>query len=348
MIHHCGVFLSYLFKDKGNLGKSCIFGKDNIEKHVAKIDLVFKSRVVFTNNIRKGRILKRDRKWGVLFVTPFLIGSIIFFIFPVIFSAYISFTKWDLINVPQWIGLKNWINAFKNPVLWSSFRNVFYFAAIFVPLQTIIALLIAYLLNQKVKGKGFFRVIYFLPVVTPWVAGATVWKYIFQYNGGLLNYFLSFFGVEPTKWLESEFWWVAIGSVAIMNVWKGMGQSMVMFLSAMQNTPTEIIEAAEIDGATKRQTFMKVIIPNISPMILLVLISSTIAAFNAFDVFLTSFDIFSIPDRNLVTNILIYRDAFMNWKMGSASSYAWILFIVILVITLIQKFGEKRWVHYEN
>lgn len=293
--------------------------------------------------------MKRDRKWGVLFVSPFVIGAVIFFIFPVIFSAYISFTKWDLINPPVWAGLKNWLNAFKDPVLLTSFRNVFYFAIIFVPLQTIFALIIAYLLNQKVKLKGLYRMIYFLPVVTPWVASATVWKYIFQTNGGLLNYLLSFIGFEGTKWLESEHWWIAIGSVAIMNVWKGLGQSMVMFLSAMQSTPSEILEAAEIDGANKRQTFMKIVIPHISPMVLLVLISSTIAAFNAFDVFLTSFDIFSIPDRNLVPNILIYRDAFISLgKMGSASAYAWILFIVILIISIIQKLGEKKWVHYEN
>lgn len=226
---------------------------------------------------------------------------------------------------------------------------MFYFALIFVPLQTIFALIIAYFLNQKIRYKSFFRVLYFLPVVTPWVAGAIIWKFIYQYNGGLLNYFLSVFGVEPIKWLDSELWWVAIGSIAIMNVWKGMGQSMVMFLSAMQGTPTEILEAAEIDGANKRQTFMKVIVPHISPVVLLVIISSSIAAFNAFDVFLTSFDIYSVPDRNLVPNILIYRDAFMSLgKMGSASTYAWMLFVVILIITIIQKVTEKKWVHYEN
>ena len=293
--------------------------------------------------------MERDRKWGVLFVMPFVIGAVVFFIFPIIFSAYISFTKWDLVNPPVWIGLKNWVNAVKNPVLWTSFRNVFYFALIFVPLQTIFALIIAYFLNQKIRYKSFFRVLYFLPVVTPWVAGAIIWKFIYQYNGGLLNYFLSVFGVEPIKWLDSELWWVAIGSIAIMNVWKGMGQSMVMFLSAMQGTPTEILEAAEIDGANKRQTFMKVIVPHISPVVLLVIISSSIAAFNAFDVFLTSFDIYSVPDRNLVPNILIYRDAFMSLgKMGSASTYAWMLFVVILIITIIQKVTEKKWVHYEN
>lgn len=293
--------------------------------------------------------MKRDRKWGVLFVAPFVLGSLFLFVIPVFFSAYVSFTKWDLFNPPRWIGFKNWINAFNTPALWTSFRNTFYFAAIFVPLQTILALLVAYMLNQKLRLKGMFRLFYFLPVVTPWVASATVWKYLFQYNGGLFNYLMSLMGMEPSRWLESEKWWIAIGSVAIMNVWKGLGQSMVMFLAALQNVSAEVIEAAEIDGANRRQIFFKITVPSISPIALMVVMASTIAAFNAFDVFLTSFDIFSLPDRNLVPNIMIYRDAFVSMgKMGSASAFAWILFLVILIVTMIQKKAEKRWVHYDN
>lgn len=292
--------------------------------------------------------MKKQNWWGLLFVTPFVLGCSIFFVFPVIFSAYISFTKWDLFNAPKWIGLQNWINSFNNPVFWISFRNVFYFALIFVPLQTIFALVTAYFLNQKLRGKGIYRVIYFLPVVTPWVAGATVWKYLYNYETGLLNYFLKFINLTPSYWHESDKWWIAIGSIALMNVWKGMGQSMVMFLAGMQNVPSEVIEAAHIDGATKKQIFRKIIIPIISPMVFLVMIMSTISAFTAFDVFLTMFDPFSLPERNSVVNLLIYRDAFLYSKMGPASAMAWFLFIVILIITVIQKKFEKRWVHYEN
>lgn len=292
--------------------------------------------------------MKKQNWWGLLLVSPFIVGCSIFFIFPVAFSAYISFTKWDLFNAPQWIGLRNWTNAFQTPVFWTSFRNVFYFALIFVPLQTIFALVIAFFLNQSIRGKGIYRVLYFLPVVTPWVAGAIVWKFLYNYDTGLINYVLRLLNLTPSYWIESEKWWVAIGSIAIMNVWKGMGQSMVMFLAGMQNVPGEVLEAAYIDGATKRQVFQKIIIPIISPMVFLVMILSSIAAFTAFDVFLTSFDIFSIPDRNNVVNLLIYREAFVYSKMGPASAMAWILFLVILVITAVQKSFEKRWVHYEN
>lgn len=292
--------------------------------------------------------MRSQNRWGLLFVLPFIIGCTIFFVFPVIFSAYISFTRWDLFNPPEWIGLKNWIDIFKDKAFWTAFRNVFYFALIFVPLQTLFALIVAYMLNQNIRGKTFYRVLYFLPVVTPWVAGAIVWQSLYNHDVGLINWLLSYIGVKPLYWYESDLWWAAIGSIAIMNVWKGMGQSMVMFLAGMQNVSSEVIEASHIDGANRSQIFRKIVIPIISPMIFLVMILSSISAFTAFDVFLTMFDIFSIPDRNNVVNLLIYRDAFVYNKMGYASAISWVLFGVILTITAIQKKLEKRWVHYEN
>lgn len=292
--------------------------------------------------------MRKSNFWGLLFVSPFILGCFVFFVFPVGFSAYISLTKWDMFNPPQFIGLKNWVNALKDPVFWIAFRNVFYFALIFVPIQTILALIIAYLLNQKIRFKGLYRVIYFLPVVTPWVAGATIWKFIYRYENGLLNYFLRLIGLNGSYWFDSEKWWVAIGSLAIMNVWKGLGQSMVMFLAGLQNVPSDVIEAAEIDGANRHQIFRKIVVPIISPMVFLVMIMSTISAFTAFDVFLTMFDIFSLPVRNSIVNLMVYREAFLYGKMGPASAMAWILFIIILVITMLQKQFEKRWVHYDS
>ncbi|NMA82519.1 MAG: sugar ABC transporter permease [Epulopiscium sp.] len=292
--------------------------------------------------------MRKSNFWGLFFVSPFILGCLVFFVFPVGFSAYISLTKWDMFNPPEFIGLKNWITALKNPVFWIAFRNVFYFALIFVPLQTIFALIIANLLNQKIKFKGLYRVVYFLPVVTPWVAGATIWKFLYGYENGLLNYFLRLIGFNGSYWFDSDKWWVAIGSLALMNVWKGLGQSMVMFLAGLQNVPSEIIEAAEIDGATKGQIFRKITVPMISPMVFLVMIMSTIAAFTAFDVFLTMFDIFSLPVRNSIVNLMVYREAFLYGKMGPASAMAWILFVIILIITMLQKQFEKRWVHYDS
>ncbi len=292
--------------------------------------------------------MRENNKLGLLFVSPFIIGSIIFFIFPVLFSGYISFTKWDLFNAPVWVGLKNWMDMTKEPAFWKSFRNVFFFALVFVPLQTIFAAVVAYLLNQSIRGKAFYRVLYFLPVVTPWVAGAIVWQSLYNPEFGIINWVLKFFNLGSSQWVYSDKWWVVIGSVAFMNVWKGLGQSMVMFLAGMQNVSGDVIEAAHIDGASKAQIFRKIVVPIISPMTFMVMILSTISAFAAFDVFLTMFDVFNMKEDIAVVNLLIYRDAFLNSKMGSASSMAWALFMVILVITVIQKKFEKRWVHYEN
>ncbi len=292
--------------------------------------------------------MKKSNFWGLFFVSPFIFGILVFFIFPVLFSGYISFTKWDMFNSPQWVGLKNWIDALKDPVTWISFRNVFYFALIFVPLQTLFALIIAHFLNQKIRLKGFFRACYFLPNVTPWVAGAIVWKFLYGYEYGLLNYILRVFGLQGSHWYDSGYWWVAIGSLAIMNVWKGMGQTMVIMLAGMQNVPAEIIEAARTEGANKRLIFWKITVPLISPTVFLTMILSTIAAFTAFDVFLTMFDVFSLPVQNSVVNLMVYRQAFVYGKMGPASAMAWLLFLVILIITLVQKKFEKRWVYYDN
>jgi ABC-type sugar transport systems, permease components len=292
--------------------------------------------------------MKKQNWWGVLLVSPFILGCGIFFVFPVIFSAYISFTKWDMFNAPKWVGIQNWLNNFKEPVFWTSFRNVIYFAVIFVPIQTFFALVTAYLLNQQLKGKTFYRVLYFLPVVTPWVAGAVVWKLLYNYDLGILNYVLKFLHIEPSYWFDSEKWWIAIGSIALMNVWKGMGQSMVMILAGMQNVSGEVLEAAYIDGATKRKIFQKIIIPFVSPMLFLVTILSCISAFTTFDVFVTMYNVFDIADSKNVVNLLIYRSAFLYNKMGYASATAWALFAVILAVTVLQKKFEKRWVHYEN
>ncbi|MDF2662422.1 MAG: binding-protein-dependent transport system inner rane component, partial [Paenibacillus sp.] len=233
-------------------------------------------------------------------------------------------------------------------VFWLSLRNVFYFALLFVPIQTIAALVLAYLLNQQIRGKSLFRMIYFLPVITPWVAGGLIWLWIYNSEFGILNWVLNSIGLDSVKWVTSDKWWLVIGSIAAVNVWKGAGYSMVMLLAGMQSISKDTIEAAKMDGANGWTFFTKITIPIVSPMVYMVMILSTISAFHAFDVFLVMLgDINAVHDRNMVPNILIYRDAFLNAKMGTASAWSWGLFAVILLVTLFQKKMEKRWVHYE-
>lgn len=292
--------------------------------------------------------MRKQGWWGFAFTVPFVLQLLIFFLFPFVFSLYITFTKWDLFNPPQWIGLRNWDQFLHQKVFWLSMRNVGYFAILFVPLQTFVALILAYLLNQQIRGKSLFRIIFFLPVITPWVAGGMIWLWIFNNEYGLLNWVLHTMGIQPVDWIRSGKWWLVIGSIALINVWKGAGYSMVIILAGMQNISEEMLEAARMDGATGWTLFTKIIMPIVSPMLYMVMILSTISAFHAFDVFLVMLgDVISVADRNMVPNILIYRDSFLNFKMGSASAMAWGLFLIILVITIVQKVTEKRWVHYE-
>jgi len=293
--------------------------------------------------------MHKQGHWGYLFTLPFTINILVFVAFPVVFSAYVSFVKWDLFNPPEWVGLLNWQQLFEQKVFWISVRNVFYFALVFVPLQTIAALIIAHLLNQAIRGQTLLRLFYFLPVVTPWIAGGVLWAWLFNTKYGLMNWLLETINLPTVKWLDSKHWWVVIGSVALVNVWKGVGSSMILLLAGMQNISKEMKEASQIDGASNWMYFTRIVFPLVSPMIYMVMILSTIAAFQAFDVFLSMFgsQMSNVPERNMVTNMLIYRDAFQLFKMGPASAAAWALFVIILGITLFQRYFEKRWVHYD-
>ncbi|GGD89344.1 carbohydrate ABC transporter permease [Paenibacillus nasutitermitis] len=286
--------------------------------------------------------------WGYILTLPFVIGFIIFSAYPFLYSIYLTFTTWDMFNPPKWVGLKNWSNLFHEYPFWYSLRNLLYFALLFVPLQTFGALVVAYMLNQSIRAKGLFRVLYFLPVVTPWIAGGLLWKWILDSNFGLVNLFLGYVGLGPFKLLDHPNWWVVIGTIAVVNVWKGIGSSMVILLAGMQNISKEMLEAAAIDGAGRWTLFSRITVPLVSPMVFMVLILSSISAFHAFDVFLVMLEAPNIvKDQLLTTNILIYRDAFLTFKMGSASAMSWMLFLIILAFTMVQKKFEKRWVHYE-
>lgn len=287
-------------------------------------------------------------RWGVIMSLPLIIQLLVFFLFPVIFSGYVSFTSWNLFNPPRFTGLRNWINLFGNKNFLGSIRNVLYFAVIFVPLQTFLALIFAYLLNRSIPGRGFFRAVFFLPSVTPWVAVALIFKFIFAKNFGILNYVLGLVGVEPIDWLGSRSWFIVIASVALIQVWKGVGQSMILLLAGMQNVSADVIEAARVDGANNNQIFFKIITPLITPMIFLVMIMSTISAFTAFDGFLAIFDINALRPEQLVPNLFIYSEAFVKGSYGLGSSAAWVLFVIILVITGLQRKYESKWVHYES
>lgn len=293
--------------------------------------------------------MRKQSYWGYIFTLPFIINVLVFLLFPIAFSAYISFTQYDLFNAPKWVGLDNWINVLNKEEFWISMRNVFYFALVFVPIQSGLAFIVAFMLNQAIRAKAMFRLFYFLPVVTPWLAGGVVWSWMFNYQYGVFNWFLSLVNIDPVRWLDSKSWVVVITSIALVNVWKGLGQSMIIILAGMQNVPKEVLEASQIDGASGWKQLTRIVFPMVTPMVYMVMILSTISAFHAFDVFLGLFGSIQtgIPEQNMIPNLLVYRDSFLLFKMGPASAMAWMLFFVILAITLFQRYFEKKWVHYD-
>lgn len=291
--------------------------------------------------------MKRQGWWGFLFTLPFVINLLVLFLFPFLFSFYLTFTRYDLFNPPEWVGLRNWAYLMREGPFWLSMRNIGFFALIFVPLQTFFALLFAHLLNQQIRARNFFRAIYFMPAITPWMAGGLAWVWIYNNEYGVINWLLETLSLPTVNWLGDYRWWIVIGSIALVNVWKGVGSSMILLLAGMQNISSEMLEAAKIDGARRWSLFWKIIMPLTSPMIYLVLLLCTISAFTAFDVFLVMLDAHSVADRYNVPNLIIYQDAFLHYRMGRASAVAWSLFVVIMFFTMIQRYGEKRWVHYD-
>ena len=253
-----------------------------------------------------------------------------------------------MFNPPRWIGLDNWVRVLNKHEFWVSIRNVFVFALIFVPIQTIMAFVIAFMLNQAIR-QGLVPAVLFPPrrdSVDRRRRGLGVDVQLSirrdQLGAGVCR-------PCPVKWIDSSHWLMVISSIAIVQVWKGVGQSMIMILAGMQNVPKEVLEASQIDGANGWKQLTKVVFPMVTPMVYLVMILSTISAFQAFDVFLGLFGSITtgIPERNMVPNLLVYRDAFLLFKMGPASATAWLLFVIILSFTLFQKYFEKKWVHYD-
>jgi multiple sugar transport system permease protein len=286
----------------------------------------------------------REALWGYLFLLPNILGFLAFNIFPLLFAIGMSFTRWDLISEPTFIGLGNYEKLFLED---ESFRiavkNTLFFTAMSVPAGTIISLLLANVLNQKIRGTIFYRTAYFLPVVSSSIAVALVWAWVFNPDFGLVNELLSTFGLPRLKWLASSTW--ALPAIVIVSVWRGIGPSTVIFLAGLQGIPEELYDAAKIDGANAHQLFRHITIPMLSPTTFFVIVVSIIGSFQVFDL------VFMMtqggPGRaTLVLVYYIYQHAFRWFGMGYAASIAFVLFIVIFILTLIQLRLSGRWVHY--
>ncbi|MFI3805611.1 carbohydrate ABC transporter permease [Vagococcus fluvialis] len=282
---------------------------------------------------------KLNRMWVLFFLLPSLLGFALFIIYPIFYSLGVSFTNWDLINAKEFIGFGNYTRLLSDPQFWNSLKNTFYFIIGYLPSVMIIGLLIALLLNSKLKMKVLFRGIYFLPVVTSWVAVSLVWKWLFNPKFGLINYFIEMIGISGPSWLNDPK--TAMIAIIITSVWKDIGFIMVLYLGGLQNISTSLYEAAGIDGASKFQQFWKITLPMLKPTTFFVSMISLINSFQVFD----QVNIMTEGGPGDSTTVLvqnIYNSAFKYSEMGYAAAMSWVLFLIILVVSLVQMWGERK------
>ncbi|WP_274651039.1 carbohydrate ABC transporter permease [Paenibacillus humicola] len=295
----------------------------------------------------KRKWLTRSRREALdcyIFMSPAIIGLVIFMLGPMAASAYFSFTKYDILGAPAWIGLDNYKALIKDPLTWQSFKVTLIYSAASVPLGLVVSLLLALLLNRSIKGIFLFRTIFYLPAVMSGVAVALLWKWIFNPDFGLMNWALGLIGIHGPKWFIDEHW--ALPPIIIMSLW-GVGGSMLVYLAGLQGIPTDLYEAGEIDGAGAFRRFLHITIPMLSPVIFFNLITGIIGALQ---VFTEGFIMTAGGPNNatLFSVLYLYRNAFDYLQMGYASAIAWVLFLLILLFTLIIFKSSPMWVFYEG
>ena len=293
---------------------------------------------------RRFKLNREEAIYGWLFVFPHVLGLLVFTIGAIFASGYLSLTRWDLFGAPQWVGLDNYRRLADDEIFWRALGNTVYYTGLRVPLSLVFSLAVALLMNLKIRGILWWRVVYFAPAVSSSVAIALVWRWIYSKDFGLLNAFLGHLGVEPLNWLGSET--LAMPAVIVMSVWWSVGTNMVIYLAALQGVPEQFYEAAELDGAGAWARFRHVTLPMITPTTFFLLILGTIGSLQIFDIFY----VMTQGGPNFATTSLvmyIFQNAFEFYEMGYASAVAWVLFFIILILSLLQ-LRFSKWVHYEG
>lgn len=286
-------------------------------------------------------IFNNERFAGWVFILPALLGTLIFIVIPVICSFGLSFTKWDLLNPIRFVGLDNYKEIFSEALFFKIFWNTVVFAISTSVLGVIIPLVLACILNSKIRGSEFYKTAYFLPFITPMIVIGVVWEWIFDPNIGLLNHILHL----HINWLYGTHF--AMPALIIVSVWKLIGYNMVIFLSSLSGISQSMFEAAKIDGATPFQTFKNVTIPLLSPSIFFVVIITAISSFQVFDLIYLMTQGGPLDSTNVLV-YAIYKNAFEYFNVGKASAIAYVLFFIILVLTLVQWSLRKKLVYNED
>ncbi len=288
--------------------------------------------------------MRRRDLAAYLFLLPGLIHFIVFVLFAVLASLGLSFTRWDLLSRPVFIGVQNFVDMVHDDLFWNALRVTFLYVLLSLPAGVVLALGLALAMNQKLRGISFFRACYFIPVVSSMVAVAMVWRWIYQPDFGLLNYLLSLVGITGPDWLGDDR--LTMPSLAVLSIWKGLGFNMVLFLAGLQGIPRSLYEAAAIDGAGRWAQFRHVTWPLLTPTTFFVVVLGIIGSFQAFDqvVLMTNG---GPGDASRVYTFYLYTKAFRDHAMGYAAALAWVLFAIIAAVTYVQiRFLGHR-VNYE-
>jgi multiple sugar transport system permease protein len=280
-----------------------------------------------------------------LCISPWIIGFILFYLGPVIASFYFSLTNWDLLTAPKFIGFQNYVKIFtRDPLYLQSLKVTLIYTFTYVPLDLILGLMIALLLNRPIRGIGIFRTIFYLPSVLTGVAYVVMWMWIFNPQVGLINTLLKTIGVQGPRWLLDPKW--ALWALVLMSIFQ-VGRSMVIYLAGLQDVPKELHEAAAIDGANTWSRFWKITLPLLTPSILFNLIFGMIMTFQSFtNVYIATNG--GPLDSTLFYVLYLYQKAFSLLEMGYASAMAWILFIMVLILTIIIFKTSGKWVFYRS
>ncbi len=290
---------------------------------------------------RRGR---SDALWGAFFIAPQVLGLVVFSLIPVVYAFILSAIEWDGLGTREFIGLQNFRDQFADSDFREALIHTVIYTFIAVPGSVVLSLLAALALNH-VRGKTIYRTIFFLPTITSSVAISMVWLWMLNGDFGLINLFLrEQFALDPPNWLVDTTW--VIPTVALVAIWAGLGFNMVIFLAGLQGIPTTYLEAAQIDGASKWRQFWNITLPLLSPTTFFVTIISIIASFQVFDMIYVMTG--GGPGNASTTMVFhIYDLAFVNFTFGLSSAAAVVLFAIIMLVTLFQFWGQRRWVHYD-
>lgn len=290
----------------------------------------------------------KDNLAGYFFISPWIFGFLVFTLGPILFSLYASFTNYNITSQMDFIGLDNYQRLFQEDELfYTSMMNTLYFVLFSVPLTTMGAILLSLMLNQDVPGMRVFRTIYYLPAVLSGVGVYLLWMQLLDPSTGLVNTVLGFFGIDGPNWLLDPAW--TKPSLIFMKLWS-VGGSILLYLASLQGVSKSLYEAADIDGANRFQKFFHITLPMITPIIFFDIITSTIGAFQIFqEAYVMSSDGAGSPGNSLLFyNLYMWIKAFKAFDMGYAMAMSWILFIIVLIITIINLKLAPRWVHYEG